>query len=90
MRPDIFHFRTQAGQEVDVVLEGSARQVVGIEVKCGASVGASDLKGLVALREVAGRNFKRGIVLYSGVEAVRFSEDLIALPIARLWQGGKA
>jgi hypothetical protein len=31
-----------------------------------------------------------GIVLYSGVEAVKFSDDLIAVPIARLWQGGKA
>jgi predicted AAA+ superfamily ATPase len=89
MRPDVFHFRNQVGHEVDIVLEGSARQVVGIEVKCGASVGASDLKGLVALRDLAGRDFKRGIVLYSGSEAVRFSEDLIAVPIARLWQGSK-
>ncbi len=85
--PQLFHFRMQTGQEVDIVLEGRARQIVGIEVKSGASVGAADLKGLAALREVAGRNFKRGVILYTGVEAVRFSEDMIAIPIARLWQG---
>ncbi|MEP7273145.1 MAG: ATP-binding protein [Acidobacteriota bacterium] len=86
-QPQLFHFRTQAGAEVDIVLEGGARQIVGIEVKSSASVGAADLKGLTALREAAGRNFKRGIILYTGVEAVSFSEDMIALPIPRLWQG---
>ncbi len=86
-KPQLFHFRTQAGQEVDVVLEGASGQVVGVEVKTSASVGGNDFKGLAALREIAGRKFRRGVVLYTGQEAAQFGEDLIALPIAKLWQG---
>lgn len=86
-RPQLFHFRTQAGQEVDIVLEGASGHIVGVEVKASASVGGNDFKGLAALREIAGRKFRRGVVLYTGQEAAQFGKDLIALPIAKLWQG---
>jgi hypothetical protein len=86
-KPQLFHFRTQTGQEVDIVLEGVSGQIAGVEVKTSASVSGGDFKGLTALREIAGRKFKRGVVLYTGEEAVQFGEDLIALPIIQLWQG---
>jgi predicted AAA+ superfamily ATPase len=83
-----FHFRTHGGREVDIVLEADDGRLVGIEVKAAATVGVVDLKGLTALREVAGKRFHRGVVLYTGRETLPFGSDLWALPVSALWQLG--
>src|SRR5512143_3559016 len=36
VRPELYYFRTHAGQEVDIVLESRTRKLVAIEVKAGA------------------------------------------------------
>jgi predicted AAA+ superfamily ATPase len=84
----LFHFRTQTGQEVDVVLENPAGHLVGIEVKAGATVTTQDFKGLRALAELTGRRFQRGLVLYTGTESVPFGARLHALPVSALWSMG--
>lgn len=89
-RVRLHHFRTQAGQEVDVVLEDARGRVVGVEVKAAASLSSSDFNGLRALREAAGERFVRGVVLYGGTEAVPFGRDLHALPVEALWRLGAA
>jgi predicted AAA+ superfamily ATPase len=71
-RPQAFHFRTQAGVEADLVLEDAAGNLVGIEVKASATVSGQDFKGLHALAALAGRRFRRGIVLYTGASSVPF------------------
>lgn len=83
----LFHFRTQNGQEVDIVLEDLSGQVVGIEVKSSSSVKTDDFKGLRLLREAIGKRFVRGIVLYAGSEFVPFGPELYALPLSALWSG---
>jgi predicted AAA+ superfamily ATPase len=85
---EIFHFRTHGGRKVDIVLEADDGRVVGIEVKAAATVAAADFRGLAALREVAGKRFHRGVVLYTGREALPFGSDLWALPMNALWQLG--
>lgn len=84
-RPAMLHYRTQTGQEVDVVLEDTAGRIVGIEIKSAKSVGGQDFRGLRSLAEAAGNNFLRGIVLYSGSEMVSFGSNLFAMPIDSLW-----
>ncbi len=84
-RPQMFHFRTHTGEEVDIILENAAGEIVGVEVKATASVGASDFKGLRTLSEAAGTRFRRGIVLYTGAETVPFGKNLHAVPIPSLW-----
>jgi predicted AAA+ superfamily ATPase len=86
VKPTIFHFRTQTGQEVDIVLEDRSGKLVGIEVKASSTVTAQDFKGLHALAEIAGKRFYRGIVLYTGAEDVSFGENLFALPVGTLWK----
>ena len=85
-RPYLYHFRTQSGDEVDFVLENSAGDIVGIEVKTAAAVKSGDLKGLRYLQTTTGSRFRRGIVLYAGSEMVPFSKNLHALPVNTLWQ----
>jgi predicted AAA+ superfamily ATPase len=84
-QPRIFHFRTQAGQEVDLVMENAAGRIVGVEVKSSATVGSRDFRGLRALAEASGDRFLCGIVLYTGKTAVPFGDNLHALPVSSLW-----
>ncbi len=86
-KPELFHFRTQAGREVDIVLEDRSGRIVGIEVKAGATLGTNDLKGLKALAELAGKRFHRGIVLYAGQDTIPFGSRIHALPVSALWEG---
>jgi len=85
----MFHFRTQTGQEVDLILEDPQGRLVGIEVKAGKTIGAQDFKGLRAFAEMTGKRFRRGVVLYTGKEVIPFGSNLHAVPVNVLWQLGK-
>ncbi len=81
----LFHFRSQKGAKVDIVLEDTMGTIVGIEVKYNDSITSSDFKGLHYLRELAGDKFLKGVVLYTGKTTIPFGKDLFALPIDSLW-----
>ena len=88
-QPSLFHFRTQTGQEVDIVLEDRAGRLVGIEVKTAASARSGDFKGLCLLSQELGDRFLRGVVLYVGQEIIPFAKNLHAIPINALWCWGE-
>lgn len=81
----LHHYRTAAGSEVDLVLEKPDGSVAAIEVKAGASVGASDFAPLKALRDHLGPLFQAGAVLYLGDQVVPFGDKLWLVPIPALW-----
>ncbi|MGH3678928.1 MAG: ATP-binding protein [Natronosporangium sp.] len=80
------HYRTRHQVEVDLVLEHARGQVVAVEVKGGASVGAGALRGLRHLADRLGDQFRVGIVLYAGQQTLSFGPKLLAMPISALWQ----
>lgn len=79
------HFRHKDGAEVDVVMEGGRRRIVGVEVKLSGTVRAKDFRGLKKLREAVGDRWVRGIVLYDGEMTVPFGDGLAAVPLSCLW-----
>lgn len=81
-----FHYRDKDGAEVDVVIERGARALAGVEVKAGATVTASDFRGLRKLREAAGKRFAGGVVLYDGETSASFGDGLHAVPLRALWE----
>jgi hypothetical protein len=85
-QPQLFHFRTLRGQEVDLLLEDRKRRIVGIEVKASSTVTANDFKNLKILSEIAGKKFHLGIVIYTGSEIIPFGKDLYAVPVQGLWK----
>lgn len=85
-RPDIYHFRTTSGIEIDIILENRQGQIIGIEVKSAERVTADDFKGLKHLQEKTDKKLLKGIVFYCGSQVVPFGKDLWALPINCLWQ----
>lgn len=82
----LYHFRTHIGQEVDFVLEGPEGKIVGIEVKYKRTCTLSDLKGLRKLKELSGKKFHKGIILYQGNKTVFMDKDIIAIPATTLWE----
>lgn len=80
------HFRDRDGAEVDLVIERSVASLVGVEVKASATVRPTDFKGLRKLKEVAGKRFKGGVIVYSGETCLPFGEKMYALPLRFLWE----
>ena len=85
----MYHYRTTTGSEVDIVFAGAGGRIVGIEVKASATISAGDFKGLKALAEAVGDRFHRGVLLYTGSEALPFGEQMHALPVSALWRIGQ-
>ena len=80
-----YHFRTPTGIEVDIVLEHEDGRCAGIEIKTSDTVNKHDFKGLIHLQELLGDKMCKGIVLYTGSQAIPFGKNLWALPISALW-----
>ena len=81
-----FHFRDRDGYEVDIVIERGTQALAGVEVKAGATVTASDFRGLRKLRDATGDRFAGGVVLYDGETSAGFGDRLQAVPIRFLWE----
>ncbi|MDT4831018.1 hypothetical protein FQZ97_645070 [compost metagenome] len=85
MRTTLMHYRTSTGVEVDFVLENRQGELVGVEVKAATTISAKDFNGLRHLRDTTPRQFKRGIVFYTGEQVVRFDQQLTAVPLSLFW-----
>jgi uncharacterized protein len=82
----MYHCRTTAGEEVDVILEDRSGNIVGIEIKSSEKVTTDDFKGLKYLKEKVGEKFVMGIVLYTGSLCLPFDKGLYTMPINVLWE----
>lgn len=86
VRAKLFHYRTQSGQEIDIILENASGQCVGIEVKATKTATEKDFKSLKLFAEENKTKFIRGIILYTGDQVFSFGKDFYAVPIQRLWE----
>jgi len=82
---NLLYYRDADQFEVDLVLENPSGQIVGIEVKAAASVQEGDLRGLKKLANLAGPDFKMGVVLYDGTETLPLGPAFWAVPLSSLW-----
>ena len=81
----LLYYRDADKYEVDVVIENSAGQLLGVEVKASATVKERDLRGLKKLSSLAGDQFKAGVLLYDGDETMPLGSNLWAVPLSTLW-----
>ena len=70
--------------EVDVIIENASGDCFAVEVKAAATLNARDFSGLKRFRDVAGRRFRLGVLLYDGDRTTAFGEHLFAVPIGAL------
>jgi predicted AAA+ superfamily ATPase len=84
-QPELYHFRTPKGVEVDVLAEFEDGDIVGLEVTQRQTVTGEDFRGLNELKKLAGRRFRAGAIIYLGRRVVPFGKNLYAVPMAALW-----
>jgi predicted AAA+ superfamily ATPase len=84
----LHHYRDQRQHEVDVVLERYSGEIVGVEVKAGATPRNTDFEGLRFLRDKLGSRFKAGALIYTGSQTLPFGDRLAAVPVSGLWRSG--
>jgi len=79
------HLRTGNGDhEVDLVVEGTEGQVVGIEVKLAAAVTDADVRHLHWLRRQLPDDVVDLMVITTGETAYRRSDGVAVVPLALL------
>jgi predicted AAA+ superfamily ATPase len=84
-RYSISHYRDKDQDEVDLVVENEAGELVGIEVKASATVKTGDFTGLRKLAAATDDAWRLGLVLYDGAHTVPFGDRLFAAPISCVW-----
>ena len=84
--PTMRHWRSQHGEEVDIVLEDRSGRVVAIEIKAGATIRRADLRGMSRFRALAKESFVAGLVLCTTRQTVPLGERTWAVPMQALWR----
>ena len=80
------HYRDKDQVEVDLVLERSPEEIVGIEVESRATVSPKDCRGLKRLEKATGDHFVCGIILHDGERVQKIAPKLFAIPYEMLWE----
>ncbi len=83
---EFYHLRDQDGLEVDIIIELGAFELVGIEVKSGASINRSDFRGLRKLKDSHEDRFKCGVLFYDGEFCRKYDDRIYSAPIRMLWE----
>jgi hypothetical protein len=83
--PAMRHWRGAHGEEVDIVLEDRTGRVIAIEIKSGATIRKTDLRGLGRFRALAGERFVAGLVLCTTRQTTPLGDRTWATPIEALW-----
>lgn len=79
------HWRTHDGDEVDLVVEGDAGEVVAFEIKAGGRVRPDELRGLRKLRSALGDRFLHGVAFTTGAHCYTAEDRIQVAPADRLW-----
>lgn len=79
------YFRTESGEEVDLVIERDDGQVIAFEIKAGSRVSGEDLRGLRFLKDRLGSRLQAAVILYTGDYAYRDNGWIQIRPLSHLW-----
>lgn len=83
-RIDIFYFRTYTMREVDFVIV-SGQRVIAVEVKYSKTLSKRYLTSLKEFVENLKAKEKWGLLVYTGREIIPFSENILAVPVYKLF-----
>ena len=81
---DFFHYRNRKGHEIDIIIEHN-NEILGIEVKLSSTIRSSDFNNLRRLKNIIGKQFARGVLIYTGNVCMCIEKELFAMPISYLW-----
>ena len=78
-RPRLYHWRTLAGAEVDIVLARDGL-LYPIEFKSGTRIDGYDSRGIKALKQTYGDVVQHGLIVYAGRECYKLNEFATVVP----------
>ncbi|WP_120004213.1 ATP-binding protein [Nesterenkonia muleiensis] len=85
LNADVGHLRTKdTTREIDLIVEGSDRQVVAIEVKLAATVTDHDVRHLNWLQQQIGSRLSDRVIVTTGEHAYRRPDGVAVVPLALL------
>jgi hypothetical protein len=85
-RPRLYHLRGEQGrQELDLIAELGATEVVAFEVKATAAPHRESARHLAWFRDELRERFLAGVVFHTGPRTFSLGERIVAAPIATLW-----
>jgi len=80
LSPRIYHWRTNGGAEVDIILEIDGK-FYPIEAKSTTRLGKNDIRGIKAFRDTySTAHIMPGLVVYAGDKLFRIDDNTIAIP----------
>jgi predicted AAA+ superfamily ATPase len=82
---NIYHYRTQEGYEIDIVIESFQSDIIAIEVKSSQKIDKKHIAGIKRFQETYKKRLVKGIILYGGDTCIEVDKNVIALPISTLW-----
>lgn len=77
--PMLYHWRTNAGAEVDVVLELNGK-LYPVEIKSKTQLSGNDCKGIRAFLSEYPKLTDMGVIMYAGDRVWQISDQLVAIP----------
>jgi predicted AAA+ superfamily ATPase len=78
--PNLYHWRTSAGAEVDLILERDSL-LYPIEIKCKTNPTRADISGIKAFKATyPNQKIMPGLVIHAGSERYLLDADTIAIP----------
>lgn len=81
---EISHYRDSDKREIDFIIERGGKETIGIEVKCGSSVGIGDFKNMKWFKTKFKIDRFVGVVLYTGSDVLSFGDHMYAVPFANI------
>jgi predicted AAA+ superfamily ATPase len=83
----LYQYRDHKKHEIDFIVEKADKSLIGIEAKASHSISKSDFTTHLWFRDniIKRERPYTGYVMYAGEDALRFGDDMIAIPAASLW-----
>lgn len=83
----MYHYRTEGGEEIDLILETDQGDLIVIEVKGSKVVDERSIRAIKNLQMMLPNRSVRGIVIYTGTTIIPLSKNIWAMPLDYLVRG---
>lgn len=88
IRFNVYHYRTENNEEIDLILETDQGDMLAIEVKASKTIDKRSLKAIKSLQAALPHKTIKGFVVYMGDKVIPLAQDIWALPLSYIMQSG--
>jgi predicted AAA+ superfamily ATPase len=78
----IYHYRTENNEEIDIILETDHGELIAIEIKASKTIDGRSLKAIKSLQGALPHKTIKGFVVYTGDTIIPLSQNIWALPLS--------